>query len=206
MRRYALVGLGKVEEDETIIDARMRGRKIGNALSSICTSEKGVKLCSILLPYDAMGKELATELSDLSASFIEGLYSDNRYRTGKRVKNPAGNVKHISILLEARDATVPALSMETQEAVSAGRKIARGTFLSRDIVNSPHNIMNSHSLADTAKRLAEESDGLIQCNILEKEDCEKRGMGAYLGVARGSETGPKFIHLVYKPRNRKGLL
>lgn len=28
-------------------------------------------------------------------------------------------------------------------------------------------------------------------------------MGAYLGVARGSETVPKFIHLTYKPKGKK---
>jgi leucyl aminopeptidase len=44
---------------------------------------------------------------------------------------------------------------------------------------------------------------LLKCKILEAKDCEKRGMGAYLGVARGSETAPKFIHLTYKPKGEK---
>jgi leucyl aminopeptidase len=44
-----------------------------------------------------------------------------------------------------------------------------------------------------------ESGGSITCEILGKEECEARGMGAYLGVARGSETEPQFIHLTYKP-------
>ena len=70
-----------------------------------------------------------------------------------------------------------------------------------DIVNAPHNILNSVSLARTAQRLALESkDGCITCEILGKAECEERGMGAYLGVARGSETEPQFIHLVYKPK------
>merc|ERR1712087_1103122 len=68
-----------------------------------------------------------------------------------------------------------------------------------DIVNSPHNVLNSESLADTAKRIVDESGGSITCKILDKTECEKRGMGAYLGVARGSETDPQFIHLTYKP-------
>ena len=33
--------------------------------------------------------------------------------------------------------------------------------------------------------------------MLEKEDCEKLGMGLYLGVANGSISPPKFIHLTY---------
>lgn len=39
---------------------------------------------------------------------------------------------------------------------------------------------------------------MIECNILGKKQCEIHGMGAFLGVARGSETEPQFIHLVYK--------
>ena len=41
----------------------------------------------------------------------------------------------------------------------------------------------------------------MSCTILGKKECEERGMGAYLGVARGSETEPQFIHLVYTPKN-----
>jgi leucyl aminopeptidase len=69
----------------------------------------------------------------------------------------------------------------------------------QDIVNAPHNVLNSQSLADTAKRIAKESGGSLTCRILDKRECEQRGMGAYLGVARGSETAPQFIHLTYKP-------
>ena len=73
--------------------------------------------------------------------------------------------------------------------------------LTKDIVNAPHNILNSISLARTAQRLASESkDGCITCEILGKAECEERGMGAYLGVSRGSETEPQLIHLVYKPK------
>ena len=36
--------------------------------------------------------------------------------------------------------------------------------------------------------------------VLEKEDCEKLGMGCYLGVAEASAEPPKFIHLTYKPK------
>ena len=35
--------------------------------------------------------------------------------------------------------------------------------------------------------------------MLEKEECEKRGMGLYLGVAACADEPPKFIHLTYTP-------
>ena len=84
-------------------------------------------------------------------------------------------------------------------AVEEGINVAKGLFLTKDIVNAPHNVLNSISLANAAKKIASDStDGTITCKILGKAECEKRGMGAYLGVARGSETDPQFIHLTYK--------
>jgi leucyl aminopeptidase len=82
------------------------------------------------------------------------------------------------------------LAANADEALEIGKRLSKGIMLAKDIVNSPHNALNSLSLADTAKRIAAESDGLITCQILDKVECEKRGMGAYLGVARGSETEP----------------
>ena len=38
--------------------------------------------------------------------------------------------------------------------------------------------------------------------MLERADCAKLGMGAYVGVAQGSHEPPKFIHLTYKPKGR----
>jgi leucyl aminopeptidase len=52
-------------------------------------------------------------------------------------------------------------------------------------------------MAETAKTLAKDFD--LTLEILEKEDCEKLGMGAFLGVAQGSDLPPKFIHITYKP-------
>jgi leucyl aminopeptidase len=52
---------------------------------------------------------------------------------------------------------------------------------------------------ETAKRLTDTSGGTLKCTILNKDECEQRGMGAFLGVARGSETEPQFIHITYTP-------
>lgn len=84
--------------------------------------------------------------------------------------------------------------------LEAGKNLAKGIFLTKDIVNAPHNVLNSLSLANVAKKIAAESNGMLKCTILGKKECEARGMGSYLGVARGSETEPQFIHLTYKPK------
>jgi leucyl aminopeptidase len=132
-------------------------------------------------------------LTDFSTGFFSSLYVDNRYRTGKKVEIKAEDVESVKLYLEFSDGS------DYDAAISSGAAIAMGCSLTKDIVNAPHNVLNSESLAETAKRVAEESGGSITCEILGKEECEARGMGAYLGVARGSETEPQFIHLTYKP-------
>ena len=130
------------------------------------------------------------------------MYADNRFRTGSNVKKIAENVEKATLVIDD-ESSMANNQNAFVDALADGRKIASGTFLAKDIVNSPHNTLNSLSLADTAKRIASESNGFIECNILEKDDCERLGMGAYLGVARGSETPPKFICLTYKPKSGK---
>lgn len=129
---------------------------------------------------------------DLSTGFFQNLYSDNRYRTGDKQKKLVEDLSTVTLFSEV-------FVSGTDAAIAEGRTIAKGVFTTKDIVNAPHNVLNSESLAGTAKRIAKESNGRIKCTILGKKECEARGMGAYLGVARGSETEPQFIHLTYSP-------
>jgi leucyl aminopeptidase len=52
-------------------------------------------------------------------------------------------------------------------------------------------------LAETAEAIANEYG--LELEILEQAECEKLGMGAFLGVAKASDLPPKFIHLTYRP-------
>jgi leucyl aminopeptidase len=190
-KRYVLLGLGKPSKaDEAKSDGK--GLLLGKSIANLVANESKVTSCTVILPH--ILKEYST-LSDISSSIYSSLYSDNRYRTGDKIKKLAEDLKSITLVAEAND-----LPEDATEAIQLGVKLARGIILTKDIVNSPHNVLNSVSLANTAKRIAEQSNGFLSCTILDKVECEKRGMGAYLAVARGSETEPQFIHLVYTPK------
>ena len=169
--------------------------KIGKSLASQCDDIKKISTCCIVLPA-AFSIDDAP-LSDLSSEFYSTLYSDNRYRTGSKINIKAEDLTSITIVAEGGVSDASAASA----ALESGKNLAEGIALCKDIVNAPHNVLNSESLANTARRIADESGGLIKCTILGKEECEARGMGAYLGVARGSETQPQFIHLTYTPKS-----
>lgn len=170
--------------------------KLGKTIASKCHAEKKVASCSVILP-DAFQLDDVI-LTDVSSAMYQSLYADNRYRTGAKIQPVAPDLKSVTILPEGGS-----VSDTAKDALEMGRKIAVGVVMAKDIVNAPHNVLNSQSLADTAKRIAETSGGLLKCKILDKKECEKRGMGAYLGVARGSETEPQFIHLTYTPPGGK---
>src|SRR2546430_17502854 len=77
---------------------------------------------------------------------------------------------------------------------------ALATSFARDLINAPANELYPTDLARAATELAKEPR--IEVKVFERADCKKMGMGAFLGVAAGSEQPPKFIHLTYSPSGR----
>lgn len=203
-KRYILLGLGaegKVSKEG--VPPKMEASsimKVGGAIASAIHDQKKITTCNVLLPSKITeGITSKSMLTDFSTAYYSGLYVDNRYRTGKKIELKAENVQGVALYLE-NNVDNDDLTTIGQEAIATGLAIASGCSLTKDIVNAPHNVLNSESLAETAQRIAAESGGSIKCTILGKDECEARGMGAYLGVARGSETEPQFIHLTYKPK------
>ncbi len=77
-----------------------------------------------------------------------------------------------------------------------GIKVSEAVNFTRDLVNKPYNKLNAAQLAEIAQSL--ETYPNIKTTILEKADCEKLNMGAFLGVNKGSKDAPKLIHVAYK--------
>ena len=163
-------------------------------MATACDSNKKVKSCTVVLPETVKD----VNFTDFATEFYSSFYSDNRYRTGDKIILKAEDLESVSIVV---DGSVDVTSANA--AIESGKAMASGLIMAKDIVNAPHNALNSESLANTAKQIAEGSGGTLSCNILGKEECEARGMGAYLAVARGSETDPRFIHMTYTPKSGK---
>jgi len=199
--RLVLVGLGSSptsssEEVDTKtwkdIEPTIR-TKIGSAIASKCDSESKTKTCMMHVPtsfvttnHTSTLQVSSSALSDLTSEFYTSLYSDNRYRSGDKIKKIAQDLTHVTIqLIDDTDIIIPTPEDTFTSAVAQGKAISWGQYLTKDIVNAPHNVLNSMSLANVARMIAQESQGRLICTILGKKECEERGMGAYLGVARG---------------------
>ena len=113
-------------------------------------------------------------------------YQDRRFKGDKEEDQPT------------RLQSVTILSPHDLEPVLArAAAVCAGVELARQLVAAPPNVVTPTALANTARALA--ADHGLKLRLLEKDDCERLGMGAYLGVAEASHIPPQFIHLTYQP-------
>ncbi|MDA3921415.1 MAG: leucyl aminopeptidase [Salinisphaera sp.] len=91
-----------------------------------------------------------------------------------------------------------------EKGVAEGVATANGIKLAKDLGNLPGNICTPTYLAEQAVELANHHDS-VKTQILEEADMEALGMGALLGVSRGSRQPAKFIVMEYMngPRGEK---
>ncbi|MDP1767530.1 MAG: leucyl aminopeptidase, partial [Nitrospirota bacterium] len=90
---------------------------------------------------------------------------------------------------------------QVSEGVRRGVATAEATVFVRDLCNHPSNVLTPTKVAEEAKAIAKAEK--ISIKILEQKEMERLGMGALLGVARGSQEPPKFIILEYNGAKKK---
>ena len=120
-----------------------------------------------------------------------GTYQYLEYRTKDREK-----IK----VLERLDVLVPD---DEDPRGRRGRPSPAGSALGgavnyvRTIANHPGNHATPSFLAAEAERMAGDSKRRLRCTIFDRQKMEELGMGALLGVAKGSHEPPRFILLEY---------
>ncbi|MBF2058095.1 MAG: leucyl aminopeptidase [Cyanobacterium sp. T60_A2020_053] len=177
IKKIILVGLGE-KKDITLNTFRIAG----GTIARLARDQKGVNIALYLPTDDYEGDKIAQVVTE---GIILALHQDKRFKSDKEESKISLN-------------SVQLLGIKASEsAISKGQKIADGVILARELVNSPANDINPLTMTAMVENLAQEYG--LELTVLEKEDCEKLGMGAFLGVAQASDLPPKFIHLVYKP-------
>jgi leucyl aminopeptidase len=178
VRKVAVLGLGK--PDSLKLDSLRRAAAVTARLAK---KEKS-KTVGVSLPV--WNSDLALSAQAIAEGIELTLHQDNRFKSDEdKDKNTAPD-------------QIELLGLSGQEAaITRARQIALGVILARELVAAPANVVDPIVLAETAEAIANEFG--LELQILEREDCEKLGMGAFLGVARASDLPPKFIHLTYRP-------
>ena len=177
IRKIILVGLGK--PDALSLDSLRR------AAAAIARSAKQQKSKTLGISLPVANDNPTDTAQAITEGIILALHQDNRFKSEPEDKG-------------AKLEQVDLLGLGGQEAaITKAQAISTGVILARELVAAPANAVTPISMAETAEAIASEHG--LALEILEREECEKLGMGAFLGVAQASDLPPKFIHLTYKP-------
>jgi len=177
IRKVILVGLGKADSDK--LDSY---RVAGAAIARLGKRQK----CKTLAMHLPLGdKNPALVAQAITEGVFLAIHQDHRFKSASEDK--PSTLTNIDLL-----------GLAGQEAaVDLAQKIISGVTFAKELVAAPANAVTPVTMAETAQQLATEYG--LALEILDREDCEKLGMGAFLGVSQASAIPPKFVHLTYKP-------
>ena len=88
------------------------------------------------------------------------------------------------------------------KALERGQILGEAQNFARDLVNEPANKLTPAALAEAARITATEFG--LDYKVLDRDSMSELGMGALLGVARGSSNPPFLIMLSYRPARTEG--
>ena len=181
--RFLLVGLG-AKKRATSVALRSLGSQVAAYLN-----ERHIGHCLIdIKPLSlAKGGEIEA-LGDLAEGLLLADYRFDTYLK-KEGERPA-SLQVVALLIgSSRDKAA------AEAVVSEAAAICRGICRARDLVNLPGNHKSPQFLAETAEQIAKDQG--LRCTLLPRDELEKQGFGALLGVAQGSVRDPYLIVLEY---------
>ncbi|MCX5723683.1 MAG: leucyl aminopeptidase, partial [Nitrospirae bacterium] len=187
-KRLILVGLGK--------KGSVTLETIRQALGSAVKRVRRTKAGSFTVALPTVTPAGMTSL-DVAQAMVEGAILGSYQFTAYR-SEPASepDVAGMKILIPQQ-----AQLRQVTEGIRRGVATAEATVFVRDLCNHPANVLTPTMVANEAKTIAKAEK--ISIKILEQKDMERLGMGALLGVARGSQEPPKFIILEYNGTKNK---
>ncbi len=177
----AIVGLGK-PQDFTL--DRIRG--VAGEFCRALRKSNCHKIATILHGTGTGGVEPEDSAQAIVEGALLGLYSFAQYK-----KSEYANIEEMLIVTREEE-IAPVL----ERAIGKGKLIAEAVNLARDMGNEPANYMTPNQMAEVAQEIAGKHD--LDIKVFDRENMEAMGMGALLGVAKGSNQPPKLIVLSYK--------
>lgn len=178
--RLLLVGAGKREEFsfETV-------RKVTGSAARFLRS-KGARSMAILRRSQLdIGKSAQAAVEGV----LLGLFEPDMYKTENKEERRIDEL----ILLAATPGSEAALA----EGVERGRIIGEAVNFARELSNEPSSALTPSEFAERARETADRFG--LDVDVLDEARMKELGMGALLGVARGSDEPARLIVLRYPP-------
>jgi leucyl aminopeptidase len=119
-----------------------------------------------------------------------GNFDPGYYKSDRRDKDKDQKIDAVTIV-------VPGDPKVLEGSLQIGRIMAESQNFTRDLVNEPSNLMTPNILAERARKMAAEVG--LNCEIYGADKIKELKMGAFWGVAQGSDEPPALIVLRYDP-------
>jgi leucyl aminopeptidase len=180
-RLVAILGLGKRED--------FGPDRLRNTTAEVCRLLRKLnchKITMMPIGSGSQGITLADSVKLITEGSILGLYDFDKYK-----KSEYKAVDEITVVIEDSNKL-----NDARNAINKGEIIADATNLARDMVNEPSNCMTPSKMVEVAEKIA--SNQNLQLKVLNITDMQRLGMGALLGVSKGSVEPPKLIVLNYR--------
>ena len=200
--RVVVAGLGKAEEFD--VDA---ARRVTSEVLRYLRRRGIVRAVTIAHGAGVGGLSPEAAGRAIAEGALLGLYRFDRYHSRS---NGDGNADAAAEFAELTIAELNgARARAIGDGVAQGRAMAEATLLARDLVNEPANAMTPTAMAETARQVA--ADYGLGFESLDNAAMKAMGMGAFIGVAQGSDEPARLIILTYagdpdNPGNNLGLI
>jgi leucyl aminopeptidase len=126
---------------------------------------------------------------------LVGEFDPGYYKSDRNDKDKDQKIDAITIVVPSSAQADP---KSLESAMQTGRIVAESQNFTRDLVNEPSNRMTPTIMAERAKKMAAEVG--LQCEAYGPDKIKELKMGAFWGVAQGSDEPPALIVLRYEPR------
>jgi len=174
--RIFLVGAGKKGEFDSRIARNIAGAAARRALKT------GAKKLAIYLGEHLNAAEIIEGIG--LATYEPGLY--------KTKKEDEGRIEELVLVGRANN-----------QVIKHSQIIVESTNWVRKLISEPANVMTPQALVEEARKLAKTYKFGIE--VIDEEEAKKRGFGAFVGVARGSEEPSFLVVLKYKGGGKETL-
>jgi leucyl aminopeptidase len=179
LSRVVAVGLGK--------PAELNGLTLNEAGGHAAAALRQDAIATI-----ATGTLQSGQAAEVAFGAALHAYRFDKYRTKEKPEDKPKLTK-LTLLVGG--------TAEAKAAWESLEGVAKGVFLTRDLVSEPPNILNPAEMADRCRKLTELG---VKVEVLGPKEMGRLGFGALLGVAQGSANEPRVVVMQWNGNSTNG--
>jgi len=176
-KRLLLLGGGKAADFTTSELRKLAGVAVR------FLKPRGIRNLAFLAPEGIAAEEAVKAI--VEGAFV-GNFDPDVYKSDRKDQQ----IESVVVIAQGDQARL-------QKAMDEARVIGESQNFTRDLVNEPSNRMTPTILADRARKMAQEVG--LKCEVYGADKIKELKMGAFWGVAQGSDEPPALIVLRYEP-------